>query len=293
MTTPLFKNSQPLHSSLSELFSRGELWCGDLSHKAPTHLTSPSTTTISTGAPEIDRALPQGGLQLGATHEFFLQDPTQSNELPITIPTILARSLIEHTSTSDHSPWNAPSQGISPLLFLWIGKRCWPTPFVLPKQHLAQCLFINPPSRELLLWAIDTALRSPSVKSLVADCRDVPPSLLRRFQFAARSSGATAFLLRPSTGNIPVSCAHSQWSISPSPSPHENPTWQLTLERAKGGLHQKVSWLVSAESEYEGGEKVSIRILSELVNRRSSESAYEQEQAQEHGEELNKKRKRA
>lgn len=292
MTIPSFKRAE-----LSQLFSRGDLWFGESegSNKASApdqcyavnkRLSgSRLTATLSLGSTEIDNALPQGGLQLGAIHEFFLQDPEHTKEIPLTIPTIIARSLIEHLSNAYRSPWGSPTHTgsaqdaiIAPHLFLWIGKQCWPTPFVLPKEHLAQCFFINPPSRELLLWSIDTALRSPSVKCVVADCRDVAPSLLRRFQFAARTSGATAFLLRPGKSDIPPSCAHTQWSIAPTPSQHENPTWQLTLVRAKGGLHKQVSWVVSAESEYEQGEKVSIRILSELVNGCSDTSTYKQEQ---------------
>jgi hypothetical protein len=272
-------------TAFSALTQRGDLWFGS-AKDAPSareriwQSKGNSTSTVSWGVHAIDSALPYSGLPLGTLHEFFAPGADLTSELPVTIPSLLAKNLIEQCSVGGDRAWSAPGNAktrsnfssSSPYFFLWIGKRCWPTPFMLDRDTLSQCLFLDPPSQELQLWAIETALRSPTVKCIIAECPKAPLTTLKRFQFAARKSGATAFLLRSERESFAPTCAYSQWRINPSQSSYELPAWQLTLIKAKGGIVDTASWIVCAESSYEQREKISIRILSKLGDRCCEES---------------------
>jgi len=122
---------------------------------------------------------------------------------------------------------------------LWIGRRVWPYPRTLtrggglmervglePRSQLAPAqlegaqfsleladaargqsdralldhsLFIDPPDRKGLLWAVDAALRCPSVVAVVADGSGLPMPASRRLQLAAESGAGLCFLARPAT----------------------------------------------------------------------------------------------
>ncbi len=262
-------------TSLEALIAKGEVWLGSGTNKPFLQSQIQECSVTSFGVDEIDSALPYGGLPEGSINEFFSTTVEGITELPLTIPTIFARRVLENYRKRSRTTWSVSeeysrtSETKESLSHssVWIGKKCWPTPFLLPKSSLMRCIFIDPPSPELSLWSLETALRSPSVACVIADCPSFSLTTFRRFQFAARVSKATVFLLRHEKDLNTPSCAYSQWRITPSPSSEELPAWELSLLKVKGGTSNISSWIVCAESLYEQGEKISIRILPQLVDR--------------------------
>jgi hypothetical protein len=275
--SPFLLTPASKRNSLEALIAKGELWLGSNSG-SDTPLIRSETQDYSVTAfsvDEIDSALPYGGLPEGSINEIFSPTIEGVTELPLTIPSVFARRVLEKCRKNSHTTWCAPEEDSHipekkeslSHSFVWIGKRCWPTPFLLPKSSLKRCIFVDPPSPELSLWSLETALRSPSVAYVIADCPSFSLTTFRKLQFAARSSKAIAFLLRHEKDLTKPSCAYSQWRIIPSPSSQELPAWELSLLKVKGGISNISSWIVCAESSYEQGEKISIRILPQLVDR--------------------------
>jgi protein ImuA len=106
------------------------------------------------------------------------------------------------------------------------------------------------------LWAMEEALRAPSVGLVCAEIEEMDLTTSRRLQLAAETSGGLGLLLRraPATGREnapPPTASVSRWRITSRPgSPAEaawlparlpgQPRWQVELLRARGG--QPRSW---------------------------------------------------
>jgi protein ImuA len=274
-------NQSPLShaSNLSTLLENGSIWHGDPNLEAPLW-KQPRTHqgVIPFGATKLDDNLPGGGLALGAVHEFFYNDPENSVSIPSTLPTLLARNLVtQHYSTPTNGWLPQHSTRTLPFLMMWIGKRCWPTPFLLDQEILGNCLFIDPPTQELLLWSVESALRSSVVKLVIVDCPRVSLNATRRLSLAARKSSSMCILLRDRKDQDLPSSAATKWRVSPFPSTTTWPTWKLDLLRSKGSHSDISSWIVSLESHYEEREMLSMRVLPPLVDGCNITSSYKEE----------------
>lgn len=101
------------------------------------------------------------------------------------------------------------------------------------------------------LWAIDTALRCPSVTAIVADGSGLPMAATRRLQLAAAAGDALVLLARPPVEVGEVSAATTRWAVTRAhgtatepgteqqidgdlPSDAAPPRWRVELLRAKG-----------------------------------------------------------
>lgn len=267
LSVPVPSVSKATSKGVHDLIMEGLVWKGE-SEPVDNLWESCSrrADAIPFGAPEIDGALPAGGLACGAVHEFYYKDPAGYATTSVALPTLLARNAIRSHYASPSSAWERKCTGTLPFFIAWIGRGCWPTPFALPHHLLSSCLFLDPPTKELTLWAIETALRSPLVKLVIADCPRVPLITTRRFSLHAKAHDTTAFLLRaPKDINAPSSSA-TKWSLRPTPSFHDRPLWNLTLERSKGGALPHSSWTIGLESTYEERETISLRVLPRVVD---------------------------
>jgi len=264
--------AEPQRPSLEALLSQGVIWQG-APVEAPSPWKSVPAEAIPFGAAEIDSALPHGGLSCGAVHEVVIRDYTPLVAVPTMLPAILSRNAIASYYASPKSLWKRTNTEDFPFSLAWIGRRCWPTPFSLPPEHLNSCLFIDPPSERLALWAIETALRSPAVKLVIADLPCASLTATRRLALAAKASGATAILLRKQETFSSPSAATSRWEISPFPSDSEAPAWKLSLTRLKGGSLGNASWLITLEGGHEPGEDISLRVLPRVVSAGHEEKA--------------------
>ena len=120
---------------------------------------------------------------------------------------------------------------------LWIGRRCWPYPPSLDERVLERSVFIDPPTQDDRLWAIDQCLRSMAVSVIVADARGLTMANSRRLQLAAEAGGAMALLSRPARERGELSAATTRWLVSPGPPDPLDPiapTWTFELLRRKG-----------------------------------------------------------
>ncbi len=219
------------------------------------------------GPPEIDSALPAGGLSSGTVHEFFfsqsfqelkdkpkrrvrLSQSTIGSSNPRIIPAVLACSLAR-----ERLPY-----------LLWIGRSTWPSPFLLEQllghrysqdEIFSRCLFIDPPDTTSSLWAIETALKTSSLGVVIAHCEKLSLAVSRRFSLAARSSNVLGILLRPKNASLDITSSHSKWSISPTQNSEDSPqgiylqeirpTWNLELLRLKGSYCARSKWSLQAQ----------------------------------------------
>jgi protein ImuA len=210
---------------------------------------------LSTGIPPIDIFLPQNGLKLGCTHEWFgWEDQGPSHWFsPLTILAALAlRAFIQVPSAAG--------------LAIWIGRRVWPSPAVLEgvgrgggrgggQGVLGRSLFLDPSDTGSRLWAIDQCLRCPDVRVVVADGSGLDMAASRRLQLAAESNPnpvplrPLVLLARPPRERPPktISAAETRWVVKPElpPAPGPFPCWRVELLRCKGApMAQSRSWLI-------------------------------------------------
>lgn len=110
-------------------------------------------------------------------------------------------------------------------------------------------LFIDPHRKNAgeTLWAIDTALRCPSVTAIVADGTGLGMAATRRLQLAAAQADALVLLARPPCEIGEVSAATTRWAVTREADPNESTSeaqdahglsywlrWRAELLRAKG-----------------------------------------------------------
>lgn len=273
---PPLKQQNPSHSSLGaeDLISQGIIWHAE---KGSTHSIRSRQGDVHKAIPfdiaEIDAQLPSGGLACGAIHEFYYQDSTNLSCIPSALPAFFVARTIHSYCFTPLSSWDQDGDKRFPFLIVWIGKRSWPTPFSLPFRFLNSCIFIDPPTDTLTLWAIETALRSPAVKLVISDCPRISLTTTKRLDNAAKAHNSTALLLRQYKDIDLPSSTSTKWLVSPTPSSHPFPLWNLSLEKIKGGAPSIRSWIVGLESGYEEREKISLRVFSPLVDRGHKEEA--------------------
>ena len=272
---PMQTSQEPIHA-MQSLLEQGLVWseghepCSIYRFGAPQ-----SESTIPFTIPEIDGALPSRGLQRGALHEFFYNDPLMPNVFPSAIPALLAQSAFCSAATQENS-WRASSPSFA---IVWIGKSAWPTPYsisqiatsteISPDALMRASLFIDPPNEKLTLWAIETALRSHAVNLVVAHCPRISLTTTKRFSLAAKNNGTTAILLRNISDSAAPSCAATRWIVTPTPSSHEAPLWDLSLLKIKGGALSSSSWLVGIDGT---SSNVSMRVFPRVVDRPHEEN---------------------
>ena len=263
------------HSPLSEnggcsldcLLSQGLLWQGRPTAAAPLwEQRSTPRGCIPFNVPDIDAALSCGGLACGAIHEVYMRDPEGLLAHSHTLSSLLAQNAISSHFASPATSWERANTESFPFCILWVGRRCWPTPFSLPAQYLRYCIFIDSPSERLALWAIETALKSPVVKLVIADMPRASLATSRRFALAAKSHNTTALLLRKHTNDLSPSAAMTRWVLAPIPSHTDLPAWELSLKKIKGAHPTITEWRITLGVEYGPREDLSLRILPGVVN---------------------------
>lgn len=253
--------------SLESLVAQGAVWQAAPVEPTPlwSHPPSPRTA-IPFSAPEIDSALPHGGLSCGSIHEIYLNDPDSFITHARALPALLAYNTVRSHCRSRARLWERSNVESFPFLIVWIGRGCWPTPFSIAPHHLPSHLFIDPPTEKLTLWAIETALRSPVVKLVIADTPRISLVTTRRFALTAKHSHTTAILLRKPSDRSAPSAAATRWMLTPMHSHEEQPTWELSLKQVKGGSPHITSWHITMEGGYESGEDLSLRVLPRVVD---------------------------
>lgn len=186
--------------------------------------------------PEVDRALPGGGIALGALHEIAGTGPE-----------------VEHGA--------AATLFVAALLGRLRGPVLWALAQAdlfapaLAAVGLAPHRVIYVEAGTAVLLAMEEGLRQPGLAGVVGEVGALGLTASRRLQLAAEASGALAVALRRSRRfDNPAldapSAAVTRWRVSALPSPEgpadtlERPRWRLDLVRARGA--ETGSWIVEA-----------------------------------------------
>ena len=184
---------------------------------------------VTFGAPDVDRALPGGGLARGALHEIAGAQDGAPAEAAFAAASGLAGALAARAAGPRGTLlWCARDGGLyAPGL----------AAFGLEATRL---LAVRAPRTEDALWTLEEALRA-GVPAAVAEAA-AGPTASRRLQLAARAGGGLCLLLPPPTGRpARAVAATTRWRVAPLPSvprPGGGPgaaRWKLSLARCRGG----------------------------------------------------------
>ncbi len=192
------------------------------------------TPPIPLGVPEIDGALPWGGLPRGAVHELMTSDPADGAVMGFLL-TWLARL---ETSVGSGGP------------ILWAGCRddVDAPGFAALGIDPARLLFARCAEMANVLWAIEEGLRTAALAAIVGEVGPVDFALTRRLQLAAANSGVPLFLLRPFKGAAESSAAVTRWRIGAAPGTHiTSRRWRVELIRCRGG--RPGHWIMERNDE--------------------------------------------
>ncbi|MDP7425226.1 MAG: hypothetical protein QF394_07385 [Rhodospirillales bacterium] len=194
-------------------------------------LPSQAEPTISLGDPEIDGALPWGGLPVSGLHEIF------GDTAAVGFTATLLNRLTKQNSS---------------VPILWCQHGCdlyghGVAEFGIDPDRL---ILVQCKSDTDILWAMEEGLRSSGIAAVVGKPYKIPPIAGRRLQLATEKNGVPGLLLRPQqktqTGAgagknqsiAPTSAALTRWHATAAPSitPASGiglgaPKWNLELQR--------------------------------------------------------------
>lgn len=201
---------------------------------------APKRGAVPTGF--VDVALPRGGLERGAVHEWLgVAEPecessrpcgrggrSENWSPPLTLLVQIARQALACSeSGSNH--------------LAWIGQRIWPYAPALAcreestqRRVLAASLFVRAESARDRLWAADLALRSRCAVAVIADGSGLDLAATRRLQLAAEAGGALCLLARPHWERRMLSAAQTRWAVRCCPTWTTSRRWTVELLRCKG-----------------------------------------------------------
>ena len=187
-------------------------------------LQNQSQPTVSLGDPEIDEALPWGGLPVTGLHEIF------GDTAAIGFAAALIHKLVAESE--------------APILWCQHGRDLCGhglAEFGIDPDRL---ILVEGKSDTDILWAMEEGLRSSGIAAVVGKPYKIPPIAGRRLQLAAEENGVPGLLLRPQSPNknqqnvMPTSAALTRWHVTAAPSitPASGlglgaPKWNLELQR--------------------------------------------------------------
>ncbi len=190
--------------------------------------------SLSLGLPELDAALPEGGLPLGAVHELVAADAEDGAVYG------LAAHWLGLAQRREAGTW-----------VLWCGRadRLYAPGLRAAGLDPSRLVTVRAHRDEEALWVLEEALRCRDLAGAVAEIDGLGLAPSRRLQLAAEAGGL-GFLLRKSGGEeLGASAAVTRWRIGAIPSiagPARGmlgaPRWRLDLMRCRGG--RPASWIV-------------------------------------------------
>src|SRR5438067_9863590 len=236
------------------------------------HIEQPASHgVLPFGVAAIDRALPGGGLALGAVHEILGIDGDEEDGAAACgfIAGLLARLR------------RGP--------VLWCLKRpdLYGPGLLAHGLDPARLVIVTVPRDEDILWAIEEGLRAPGLGAVIGEIGRLPLVAGRRLQLAGERSGITAFLLRRWRNSEEAarererpSAAVTRWRIAALPAREVDdlrlrqligqPRWRVELLRCRGGV--PAQWVVESGVVESGDVEVAdatghVRLSPELADR--------------------------
>jgi len=252
------------------------------------------------GIPEIDSHLPWGGLATGAVHEFLSQnirkiDQSTEKQLRYKIH-VKHEGGVSGAVTAFAAALAGKAQKARAAPVIWIAPRLTARESLYGPGLLeygldpAELIVVRIPTgaefTPTALWALEEALRAPSVGLVCAEIEDMDLTASRRLQLAAEAGGGLGLLLRPppliSVQNaLPPTASVTRWRVSSLPgSPAEEawtperlpgrPRWRAELLRARGGRPRawNLEWRDDRTNDDERGAKAGgFALVSPLRDR--------------------------
>ncbi|PWG61662.1 translesion DNA synthesis-associated protein ImuA [Sediminicurvatus halobius] len=174
---------------------------------------------IPSGFPELDTALPGGGLPAGALTE-ILHERQGIGELRLLMPA-LAR-------LSREGRWIA-----------LIAPPYLPYAPALAAQgiDLSRLLLVHPPGHRDALWSVEQALRAGTCAAVLAWPRRCDDRSLRRLQLAAEAGDSLGLLFRPASAAAESSPAALRLHLTPA----REGKLELELIKCRGGRRQQLT----------------------------------------------------
>ena len=158
--------------------------------------------TVATGFPALDRLLPAGGVRRGSLVEWLAGgDGCGAISLACAVACRLAGPRwAEQSRASQASTIVVVDRGqrfYPPAVIPWLDAMGDATTHAQSKGDRRPHLVVARPSRDDdELWTIDQALRCPGVAAVLAWPNRIHATAMRRWQLAARASGAVGLLVR-------------------------------------------------------------------------------------------------
>ncbi len=188
------------------------------------------TACMSLGIPEIDGALPGGGLRAGCVHE-IVGDETATGFCAV---------LLAHAG-------RAPG----PLMWLACGDDLYLPGLVRYGIEPGRLLVVSGLRRRAdMLWAMEEALRCRSLRGVVAEVDTLDRAVSQRLMLAAKGSGVPGLVLwskawSRGTGRVRVPTADSRWRITTVPGAGMT-RWRVEVLHCRGG--KPGCWVVEMDS---------------------------------------------
>ena len=193
-------------------------------------------TVVSSGLPSLDRLLRYRGVRLGTLMEWLESD--DESVASVSGATTLALAVAVHLQATNELSGCRPVVLVDrsrsfypPSVMPWLEQSIYATS-VKDSSSVRNChrrgntitgreehsLYIVYPANEAdELWSIDQLLRCPGVAAVVGWPKNVSPTEMRRWQMAAKSSGAVGLLVRPSHARREPTWAEARIQVEPSP----------------------------------------------------------------------------
>ena len=183
---------------------------------------SESSGVMTLGAPEIDEALPWGGLPRAALHEVLAGHQSAASGF-------CAGLLARLAGTRETVLWCGRGRGglYGPGL----------AAFGLAPERL---ILVRARTDTEVLWVLEEGLRSCALAAVLGETNAIGLTAARRLQLAAESGGTSAFLLRSARGKVEPGPAATRWHIATALGTDGDnemkPRWQVELLKCRSGV---------------------------------------------------------
>lgn len=193
-----------------------------------------SRAALPFGVAAIDRALPGGGLALGAVHQICESGPRGSYAA---MAMLFAGGILARLN--------------GPVLWCLHGRDLFAPALARVGLHPDRVIYCETWKDTEILPAMEEGLRHRGLAGVVGELTRLTLTPSRRLQLAAEASGVTALVVsRAETGEPEANAAFARWGLSATPSGRGDalamgrPRWRVELQRCRGGAPN--TWIVEA-----------------------------------------------
>ena len=150
------------------------------------------------GVPDLDAALPGGGLALGAVHEVLGMDRRLDTGAATGFAAVLLGRL---------------AAGRGPLFWVTRGRDLYAPGLAALGIEPGRLILVQAESDADALWALEEALRCPSVGAVLGEAAELDMTASRRLQLAAESSGVPGVVLRLGPRRLEANACVTRWRL--------------------------------------------------------------------------------